>query len=454
LTASTVPVITKPLRARGEFVHADTANSFFTMNMRSFFDAPSYTTTAQGAVQVQVTDQTTYNVNGVPYQGATGLAAVAALPQITTIVAYGTLGNISVQDPILNATEIYAGISVEDTAATEATGTVVSRSGDTLHLHNARLIHPPGYLSTSSNVIEFLNDLTLTVNDSTTSVSIDRQPTAKGSTQSISIGQQVDIQSLNAYTAGSAALDDSGGLLRLTTTPAWGTLDSATPGSATVNLVTLGDTKPAVIDFTGTGATTPADPTHYVIGTGSVDLSAYATNSLLFRFDGLVSPFGSAAPTAGTPDFTADTVTAGSSNASAFGTRAEQVLTIEWATAGGTGITQPFSTVNASELIPNMTSLGATHLVQTGPASIDLTNPAVTPTIVPDPTLTGQFSVGNGQTSTTTGISVFHTFGAFVTQLNSAINNTNTFVKVVAVGTYDETSHVFTAYRIDLVQLP
>ena len=456
LTASTVPVITKPLRARGEFVAADTANNNFTMNMRSFFDAPSYTTTAQGAVHVQVTDQTTYNVNGVPSQGAIGLKAVAGLPQITTIVAYGTLGDITGQDPILNATEVYAGIAVEDTAATEATGTVVSRSGDTLHLHNASLIHPPGYLSTSSNVVEFLNDLTLTINDSTTSVLIDRQPTATSSTQSISIGQQVDLQSPNAYTAGSAALDATGGLMRLTTTPAWGTLDSATPGSATVNLLTLGAAQPAVIQFTGTGATTPADPTHYVIGTGSVDLSAYATNSPLFRFDGLVSPFGSAAPAAGTPDFTADTVTAGTSNGSAFGTRAEQVLTIEWAVGAGTGITQPFTSLSSvSGLVPTMTSLGATHLVQTGPASIDLTNPAVTPTIVPDPNLTGQFSVGNGQTGTTTGISVYHSFADFVNQINNVnINGTNTFVKVVAVGKYDETSHIFTAYRIDLVQLP
>jgi hypothetical protein len=76
----------------------------------------------------------------------------------------------------------------------------------------------------------------------------------------------------------------------------------------------------------------------------------------------------------------------------------------------------------------------------------------VSPTIVADGSLTGQFSIGNP--SSTTGISVFHTFASYLTQLNTVLNGTNTLQKLVAVGHWDNTSKTFTAYRIDIVQLP
>jgi hypothetical protein len=81
-------------------------------------------------------------------------------------------------------------------------------------------------------------------------------------------------------------------------------------------------------------------------------------------------------------------------------------------------------------------------------------NPAVTPVIVPDSTLTGQFSIGNGTPGTTTGIAAYQDFSGFVSHIVDAANGTNTFVQLVAVGHYDEAGHVFTAYRIDMVSLP
>jgi hypothetical protein len=69
-----------------------------------------------------------------------------------------------------------------------------------------------------------------------------------------------------------------------------------------------------------------------------------------------------------------------------------------------------------------------------------------------DGTRTGQFTVGNP--TSTTGLAVFHDASSFLTNLNTVQNGTNTFPTLVAVGKYDATSNTFTAYRIDLVQLP
>jgi hypothetical protein len=465
LTASTVPNNSqKPMRARGEFVIADKGNNNFTVNMRSFFDVPDYTGSAQGALQVQVTDQTTYNVNGSVYRGSDGLAALAALPQNTAIASYGSLGDITPQKPIFNATEVYAGIAIEDALVTRAIGTVVSRSGNTIHLHNARLVLPPGgslpgSISSQSNVVDFANDITLKFDDKTI-VNVDGQPTVASNNQLISIGQQIDAEGIfSSDSSNNVTIDSSGGLIRLTRTPAWGTLSSATPGTATVNLLSLGGTIPGVTTFTGTGAAggADADPTAYVINTGSVDLSAAAAGSPLLRFDGIVAPFGSAAPAAGTADFTASTVRAGTPAVQGL-TPTEQVLAIEWTS---TGTTAPFANVSAAGLVVNLSNsaLGKTHSVQTGPAGLqtapallDLTTDGVNPTIVPDPNLTGQFSIG--APTSTNGIDVFHSFSDYIGRVNSGLNGTNTILKLVAVGRYDQPSHTFTAYRIDMVQLP
>ncbi|MDB6158256.1 MAG: hypothetical protein JWO04_1962 [Gammaproteobacteria bacterium] len=451
LTASTQPVVNKTLRTRGEFVAADPAGSNFTVNSVAFFDSPSYSNAPQGAIELKTTDQTTYNVNGTLYRGSAGLTALNTLAINTIIVAYGSYGDITQQKPVINATEVYAGVATEDVLGTRLLGTVASRTGNTLHIRNADLVAArnisfPAYgISTNSGVfVKFFNDVAVTVSDKTL-VSIDRQPEVAGSAQLISVGQQVEIDgALSVDTAGTSSVDASAGLLRLSPTTAWGTLNSATANVATVTPLSIGGVKPAALTFTGTDAAgTDPDPAVYEINTGTVDLTAAvnAASPPLFRFDGIVTPFGTAPP-----DFTATAVTQVTPTAPN-----DQVLAIDWAS---TGTTAPFLSAGSSGLVVNIdnTSLGTSHVIMIGPTSIDLKNPDVSPTIVADASLTGQFSIGNP--SSTTGISVFHTFAAYLTQLNTVLNGTNTVQKLVAVGHWDNTGKTFTAYRIDIVQLP
>ncbi len=63
-----------------------------------------------------------------------------------------------------------------------------------------------------------------------------------------------------------------------------------------------------------------------------------------------------------------------------------------------------------------------------------------------------QFTIGNPTSKT--GLSVYHDYSSFVTALGSALNGTNTVLSVVAVGHYNASTNTFTAYRIDMVELP
>lgn len=453
LTASTQPAITKVLRNRGEFVTANVGGSNFTVNAVSFNDSPSYINSPQGAIQVQTDGNTIYNVNGQVFTGSAGLTAISTLPLNTIITSYGAFGDLSQQKPQFIATTVYAGTAAESILATRVQGTVVSRTGNTLHIHNADLITTTSVLGATMSLptgvfVKFFNDVTVTVNDATV-VTVDGQPNVASSSQLISVGQHVDaVGALGALGANTATVDVSGGLVRLNTTPAWGTLQTAGPDSsgnntATVTLLELGSALPSALTFTGTGSATTgadADPTAYQIGTGTVDLStnATATPLPLVRFDGMVTPFGSAPP-----DFSAETVTLGDST--------EQLLMIDWVSPGTTA---PFLSQSSSGLVVNIdnASLGTAHAVLQGPTSVDLKALEVSPTIVAAVSPTGQFAIGNP--ASTTGINMFNSFPAYLTQLNSVINGTNTILKLVAVGQLSSDNKTFTAYRIDIVQLP
>jgi hypothetical protein len=450
MTASTVPAQTKPIRARGVFVTTGTATSF-TMNARAFFDVR---TNPVGAVEIQTDANTTYNVNGVAYTGASGLAAVSKLPINTIVEAYGSLGTLTALKPNFVATEVYAGISVENLAADRVTGTVTSRSGNTLNIHGAEVeTRDFSGTITIGTVVSYFTDLPVTV-DSTTLIGVDRHPELQNlSIQDISIGQQVDIEGIALNSSGAqttvniASVKANGGLVRLVPTAAWGVLKTAQAGSASANLVSLGGYGPQSFTYTGTGSPTgaDADPTSYIFNTGTIDLSAQAATTPLVRFDGRVTPFGSAPP-----DFTADAATLGSAT--------EQVLTVDWVN-GGTA--SPFVTADSTGLVVNMSdaNLGTSHTVQMGPLYIastasttDLTNPKVNPKIVADSTLNNQFAIGNS--TSTTGLSAFNSYTSYLTQVTSVLNGTNKIQKLVAVGKYDKTTGTFTAYRIDMIQLP
>src|SRR5262249_19621786 len=142
------------LRARGGFLATNDGGSYFIVNGRPFIDLVS----SLGALQINISSSTYFDINGTAYTGKAGLTALKAAPVNTTVVAYGSLADLSRVTPIINATEVYAGTSQE--TLDHVTGVVAARSGNTLTIRGAQLV-------TSLGSELFLNSGTVTLGSST-----------------------------------------------------------------------------------------------------------------------------------------------------------------------------------------------------------------------------------------------------------------------------------------------
>lgn len=430
---------TEPVRARGLFVAANTGSSNFIEDVRPFEDN-IYSTV--GALTVNTTPNTFFNINGKVYTGSAGLSAVAGLPSNEPIVAYGALdgappGSNSTITPSLTATQVYAGIVVSNGSYEHVRGIVSAISGNTLTVTGAQYLYYEGYC-VSNLCYTYYPTATITVGAST-QVMEDGTVPASGtsfSAQSISVGSQIDALGLGTTnSSGALTLDASSGLIRLQSTPAWGTLNSGTASSATLSLLSLGttDLAPSNFNFTGTGvsgANEDANPASYEVDTSALggsgtsgDLSATTAGTLL-RVDGFPTPFG-AAP----PDFAATAVTPASSEPAD--------LIMEW--NGVNGTTAPFTAYDSSSLVLNLANADIAEVV-IGPQIIPLTGaPAIT--------ISGatQFAVGNA----TSGVSMLSSPSAFANDLSTFGGTTGVF-RVVAIGSYDSATNTFTANRVDV----
>jgi hypothetical protein len=423
------PVDATAMRARGGFVVTQASASNFIMNLRPFFDL----TSALGALTVNVNAQTYYNVNGEVLTGEAGLTALGQQLTGLPVVAYGTLDSLSGITPSFNATEVYAGTGQESQLAEYLTGVVGARSGNTLTLRSADFRTPVG-------ATVYVDNLPVTIGGQTI-VSQDGVATAGLTAASVSVGQRITLS--GQATANSSgvpiSVDATAGLLRLMPTQTWGTLNSATTGSASLNMMAFDGLTLANFNFAGTGVSgQDAVPADYQVNTGALDQSTVTPNTLL-QVNGVVTPFGSAPP-----DFTASAITQGAAT--------QQTLVVEWANGGSTA---PFSQTSSAGLVVNLAdpNLSIHHIrtgpIASGPGVLDLTSLPQSPLI----TTTGadpnnlDLAVGSATTATT-GISVFNTATAFATGVTAHLNGTNKIFRLVAYGQYESGTNTFVASRI------
>jgi hypothetical protein len=451
-TSAAVPVVTvepyialnpavidaTPLRARGSFVVV--RDNYFVMNLRPFYNFSA----SLGAVVVYPTANAYYNVNGVIYTGAAGLAAMSSLPVATVIVGYGTLTGLSGPDtnsqtnPTFSATEIYAGSSQEN-GLSYVSGTVSARTGNTLKVTGATLNY---YTGTSL----FVSGAAITL-DPSIPVALDGSNVSGLSTQSISVGQYVYISgtapldannNITYDSAGNLLFDATVGTARLLHTRLWGSLSSITPSSATADLLSLGIYAPAGFNFAGTGSSAPVDPAAYVVNTGSLDLSNVGTGTLV-AIDGATTAFG-AAP----PDFNATAITPGSAT--------EQTLVVEWPS----GEVAPFSSASSSGYVVNLskTTISAFYDdIFTGPASVSLKSLPASPLITTTGADQTNLQLSIGSTTLTTGMSMFATPAPYATSVSTTLNGTNRLHRLVASGHYNSVTNTFVADRINMALL-
>ena len=425
------PVDATPLRVRGLFVTTQSVASGFFMNTRPFYDLIS----ALGAVIVNTNAQTYFNINGVTLTGAAGLAAIATLQESTAIAAYGTLDNLSGITPTFNATAVYAGTSLESELGQYISGNVAARSGDTLTVSNATYATPVN--ATTAYVTSYLPSIPVILG-SATIVSEDGIAAAGLNAASVSVGQRITVYGqadVNSTTGALIQLDATAGQVRLASTRLWGTLNSATNGSASLDLQTIDALTPAGFRFTVTGTSGhDATPAAYQVNTGSLDESALAAGTLL-QVDGIVSPFGTAPP-----DFNATAITPGSSTL--------QQLVVEW--GNGTTADAPFSSFGSAGLVVDLANadLSTIHYIRTGPAMLDLKSLPASPLITTVGADQSNLWLAVGSSALTTGISVFNSAAGFSTGLKSALNGTNRVFRLVAYGQYNSSTNTFVASRI------
>jgi hypothetical protein len=420
-------------RARGLLVTVEGGSSDFIMNVRPLTDLAS----ALGAVTVSTNAQTYFNINGIAYTGAAGLTAMASLPENTIIAAYGTLGDLSGITPGFHASSVYVGTSLESPVVQHIGGVVSARSGNTLTVHGATfLTFVAGNLS---YVATYANNATVIVGSATV-VSEDGVAASGLTPAVISVGQQLDASGLGSIdTAGNLTVDATAGQVRLASTRIWGLLNSATAGSASLDVLSLGNFAPAAFNFAGTGSGgQDANPSAYAVNTGSLDASATAAGTLL-QLDGLVNAFGSAPP-----DFTATAITAG--------TATEQRLVVEWINGGATA---PFISDSSAGLVVDLSSpnLGTVHYIRTGPATLDLKTLPASPLITTVGADQSNLQLAIGLASLATGVSVFNSISGFASALTSTFNGTNKIYRLVAVGQYNSGTNTFVASRISVAMM-
>jgi len=169
-----------------------------------------------------------------------------------------------------------------------------------LTVRGATLLSQP-ILGIPSYTATYANNATATIGSSTV-VSEDGAAAGGLTPAAISVGQQLDVSGqATVDTAGNISLAATSGQVRLASTRLWGTLNSATAGSAVLDVMSLGNFAPAGFNFAGTGSTVPANPSAYVLNTGSLDESALAASKPLVQVDGRVNAFGSAPRTSPLP---------------------------------------------------------------------------------------------------------------------------------------------------------
>jgi hypothetical protein len=411
------------IRARGNLVVTQPPGSYI-INTRPFYDLES----ELGAVTVNVSNSTYYSVNGVVYSGAAGLAALGALPINSSVAAYGTLGDLTTITPTFNATQVYAGTSLESELGEYVTGTVTSRVGDLVTLKGATYLTPLGETFIFSTAQVSLAGAIAVSQDGVFSSGL--------SIADVSIGSQLNVYGTGTVsTANALTLDATDGLVRILPSQLYGGVHTTTTGTTVLSLDSLNGWPVSAFNFAGTtaaGAT--VDPTNYEVSTTGLNVPAVATGDLL-RMTGTTSAFGAAAP-----NFHATTATAG--------TATEQQLVVEWINGGAAA---PFSSY-AGGLVIDLSNADINDgqaYIRTGPSVALLKSLAASPLITTNGA-TGALILAVGSDTQTNGVSVYNSLAPFVSQVKNSFpsGTANKIFRLVAYGHYDSASNTFVATRI------
>ncbi len=138
IVATIEPVEDKDLRVRGPLVSVDTNASSYVIDLRPFNDPTSRLGTLH---RPYGRSTTAFEIDGVEYEGAAGLATLAGKAAGTPTVAAGVL---DVSERSFTASDVLAGDSVPGARFDVVVGNVIARAGDTLTVRGGTVIRRDG----------------------------------------------------------------------------------------------------------------------------------------------------------------------------------------------------------------------------------------------------------------------------------------------------------------------
>ncbi|MGQ0383229.1 MAG: DUF4382 domain-containing protein [Gammaproteobacteria bacterium] len=388
IVATIEPVEDKELRVRGPLVSVDTNASQYVIDLRPF----DHLSARLGNFTVKTNAATAFEIDGVEFEGAAGLAQLAGKPAGTPTKAFGVL---NIDSRTFTASDVLAGDSVPGPRFDVVRGSVIARSGDELTVRGGTVVRRDG------SVRFFRGDITVLVGPDTI---VTRDGGGRNLLRpiAISVGQRINAfgQVTATPTVDTLTLDATNGRVRMKLTHLLGSVVSANPGLVTLDLFAIDRLRPSAFDFAGTGssAANDADPENYEVATGLLPLPILSlTPDSPARVFGFVTPFGLAPP-----DFVGRTIV------DFNGLRA--VMGVGW---GENGTAAPFLSMGDSGLVIDQDNpdLGLRHHIKVGPRIVDITALASPVTVAPASGRT-LFAIGEPG-----NVELFREWAPFVTRL-------------------------------------
>ena len=420
IVAEVDPVDQKDIRVRGLLVSVNQSGMSYTVRLRPFHDREG----DFGQVEVTVTEETEFEVDGEVFSGSEGLRALNAAGPGTPTVAQGTLNVLQRE---FTARLVLAGSSVPGIERDAVRGNVISRNGNELVIRGATVVRP-------DRDAYFHDDVVVTVGPDT-KVWKSVQDGALDS-RAISIGQRVTVRGdVTISDDKRLHLDATNGAVRLQVTHLSGLVNSVVSGQTNITLQSIDRRRVGIFDFTGTGtsAATDADPDNYEIATGNLMLRSDNTGRPVVVY-GFPNDFG-AAP----PDFEGRTIVDFSD--------LRAVMGVGW---GAAGTIAPYLSIGSDGLVLDNRNqdIDQRHHVKQGTVLIDLTGLDSNTVIAPRETGRKLFVI-----KTSDSLQLYSDFDDFVNALTLELDGATTARSMFARGHYDGDNNVFNAYKIGVYLL-
>ena len=430
LVAEVEPVDEKELRVRGALAGVDLDAASYDIRLRPWhLRGGDY-----GVFTVDISSTTEFEIDATSYVGMAGLEALAAKPEGTLTVAFGTL---SLSDRSFTAEIVHAGDSVGGGRYSAVLGNIVARNGDQLVMKGAVAIRRDRRSHFHRTVIVEIGPDTAVTRIGDAGTSYDKDDLSVGQ-RTIVFGEIANPSIDNSDRFGpdvALILDATEGRARMLVTQLSGTVSQVMPGEIEMTLRAIDRLGVGMFDFSGTGmsADQDADPAAYQVATSTLPLDAVEALRPV-RVHGFVSPFGNAPP-----DFEGRTL---------IGPRdLPAVLGVGW---GIDGTSAPFLVMGAQSLVIDLANpdIGARHHMRLGHELVDLFDLPASPSIEESgpPRVYGIWEPGH--------IELFKDFGDFTDELALRLSAADRARSLAAYGRYGTDDNTLTANKIVVHMLP